>query len=418
MTTPDAPRTQEPVEVDPRTLPPPVAPPVGAQGQPPGPPAPRPYGPYPPQPPSRGPYPGAPGPQYGGPPYPGSPYGGPPYGGPGVPAPVSPRVRSKPPVLPTEPAEFQQMLRTPRHRWWKPLLTLALFAAMAFVAINLGAVVLTLVSVARGVPDPAAYLTRVLKVGQGGIGPVSFLFLNYSLIVLIPVAMLARWIVYRQRPRFLTSVTGGFRWRWMARCLVVTLPIWAIYIGVSTVVDGTPEPKPAYWGALVVVCLVTTPLQCAGEEYTFRGLVLQTVGSWFRRPMVGLIVGAVPAVGLFAAAHGSPDPYILAQLCVFAVSCVIVTWRTGGLEAAIAIHLSNNVLLLLTNIVYGGWNSAFIDGQTTGTLAGVLIDVVVDGTAVALILWQAKRVQLTRRSLPVAEPTPTAFTSAPQPLYG
>ncbi|MGI8457112.1 MAG: CPBP family glutamic-type intramembrane protease [Propionibacteriaceae bacterium] len=398
MPTSDAPRSQEPVEVDPRTLPPPtglpIARPSGWWTVEPGP---QPYSqPYP-----------QPGQGYG-------PTARPPYAGPVPPVPAWVRP-PKPPTLPVSAVEYHQLLQTPRQRWWKPLLTMVLFAALAFVAINLGSVLLALFGVARGVPNLQEFLASTLVVGRGGIGPTSFFFLNFSLLVLVPMAMLARWIVYRQRPGFLTSVAGRFRWRWMARCLAVTLPIWAVYVGLSTVAAPYPEPKPAYWGVLIAICLVTTPLQCAGEEYTFRGLVLQTVGSWFRRPLVGLVVGAIPAVGLFAAAHGSPDPYVLAQLCIFALSCVIVTWRTGGLEAAIAIHLSNNVLLMLVSIVYGGWSQAFINGETTGNLAGVLIELVVNGAAVTLILWQAKRVGLTRRFAPEARAgTGPASVSVPQ----
>ncbi len=418
MTTPDAPRSQEPVEVDPRTLPPPtgqpIAGPTGWWTPDPGPQPGQGYG-------QPGPGYGQPGPGYGQPGQAygqsGQAYGQPiqPYGGPGSPAPAPAR-RVKPPVLPTQPVEYQQLLRTPRHRWWKPLLTLVLFAALAFLAINLGAIGLALFGAARGVADLQGYLKSITDVGQGGIGPTAFFFTNYSLFVLIPVAMLARWIVYRQRPRFLTSVAGGFRWRWMVRCLAVTLPIWALYVGLSTLADPQPEPRPAYWGALVAVCLITTPLQCAGEEYTFRGLVLQTVGSWFRRPMVALVVGAVPAVGLFAAAHGSPDPYILAQLCIFALSCVIVTWRTGGLEAAIAMHLSNNVLLMLVSIGYGGWSQTFIDGDTTGDLTGVLVELAVSAFAVTVILWQAKQSGLNRRFVPATDLPAVAPAGAAGPV--
>jgi membrane protease YdiL (CAAX protease family) len=305
-------------------------------------------------------------------------------------------------------------------RWWKPVATLVLFAVFAVVAINLGSLVLLLVGAAQGVSDLEAYLTQVTDVTKGGIGPVSFAFVNFTLIVLIPLAMLARRIVYGQRPRFLSSVAGGIRWRWLLRCLACTLPLWAVYIGVSTVATGTPDARPAYWGVLVVLVLLTTPLQCAGEEYTFRGLVMQTVGSWFRRPMVALVAGAIPAVGLFAAAHGSPDPFILIQLSIFALSCVVVTWRTGGLEAGIAMHLSNNVILMLVSIVYGGWGQAFVDSDTKGSLAGVLLEILVDGIAVTLILWQAKRAKIDRRFRPapaVTDRVGAAVGPTPSP-YG
>jgi len=49
------------------------------------------------------------------------------------------------------------------------------------------------------------------------LGPGGFLYVNLSLVVLIPTAGLSIWAVHRIRPRYLASVRGRIRWRWLLR---------------------------------------------------------------------------------------------------------------------------------------------------------------------------------------------------------
>lgn len=88
-------------------------------------------------------------------------------------------------------------------------------------------------------------------------------------------------------------------------------------------------PRSEDWGWMRVMAFVLTPFQAAGEEYLFRGWVLASVGSWFRRPVVGWIVGGLVSTAIFALAHGSLDVWILLDLGAFAAAAVWLTWRTG-----------------------------------------------------------------------------------------
>ncbi|GAA1426291.1 hypothetical protein GCM10009616_00450 [Microlunatus lacustris] len=336
-------------------------------------------------------------PQAGFPP-PGHPQGGQPPGyGPVVPWGPPPR----PPALPLEPVRYSQLLRGPRHRWWKPLLT-----AMLAGAIALGLSVVTVlpplvVGLVTGVPDLPGYVFRTLS-EIDDLGPVGFIGLNLSLAILIPTVMLSIWAVHGVRPRFSTSVTGGIRWGWMQRCLLVVVPIWLLYVGITLLLDPGDGARPAYWGALLVIAVVMTPFQAAGEEYFFRGWIMQVVGSWFRRPVVGLVVTTVVSTITFSAAHGSFDIWILANIGCLAVAACLATWRTGGLEAAIAMHAVNNVLAFFAVILFGGWENAFIGADTEGTFLQFAVAAVVHGLALALIWWQAGKVGLPYLSRPSA----------------
>ncbi|GAA2092525.1 CPBP family intramembrane metalloprotease [Microlunatus panaciterrae] len=336
---------------------------------------------------------------------------GPPPGYPAMPAPGLPMPTAKPSALPDGPREYQQMLRGPRHRWWRPLLSLLLFAVIAFLLIQLVFPVVLLIGVALGEPHPLRWALDTLAV-QKNMSATGFLATNLSLIVLIPAAMLAIWIAHRIRPRFLSSVAGGLRWRWLLRCVLITVPVWLVYMTISLLVEPQSGARPAHWVLLLVMVVLMTPLQAAGEEYAFRGFVLQSIGSWFRHPIVALVVPMVLSVGAFAAAHGSPNFWVLADLGLFAVVAAIATWRTGGLEAGIAIHAVNNMSVFFTVILFGGWEDAFVGENTTSTPLALGISALVNGVALALILWQAKRAGIQRLYQPTVTSPPTGEARA------
>jgi membrane protease YdiL (CAAX protease family) len=256
------------------------------------------------------------------------------------------------------------------------------------------------------VPDLGSYLFTTLT-DVDNLGPVGFVALNLSLIILIPAVMLATWVVHGVRPRFLASVTGGIRWRWMLTCAAVVVPLWLVYVGFGLLVDPTAGPRPAHWVALLVIVVLMTPFQAAGEEYLFRGWILQNVGAWFARPVVGLVVATAVSTVLFALAHGSLDLWVLGDIGCFAVVACLATWRTGGLEAGIALHAVNNLLAFFVTIVFGGWQNAFVGADTKGTPVQFGLSLLVHGIALALIWWQAGRQglpYLSRPSVPAAPP--------------
>ena len=353
-------------------------------------------------------------------PYPPSPYATQPYpirqvappyaGGPVAPYPVAPYPGSPAPVsaLPTEPRPYHQMLRGPLFRWWKPIVTLLLTVALGIPLITLSVLPLVVMGLYTGDADVA-----VAELDINNLSPTAFVVVNLSLIVLIPLAGLTIWIVHRIRPRYLSSVAGGIRWRWLIRCSLVVLPLWLAYMALGFVVAPVESPRPDDWLALLVIVLVMTPFQAAGEEYFFRGWIMQNVGAWFARPIVGLVVSVAVSTVAFAAAHGSPDPWILGSIGCLAVAAGVAAYRTGGLEAGIAMHAVNNLLAFGAVLTFGGWEDAFVGADTSGTPAVLLLALLVHGGALALILWQAKRQGIQSHYLPRIQPVMPAVPALP-----
>lgn len=291
--------------------------------------------------------------------------------------------------VPAQPLAYHQLLRGPRARWWKPFVSFLLLIGLLGVAL---AVIFTLGDlVFAGTSDEPFGRAFSQGIDLEGFGPLAELVGDLALAVLIPVTMLATWWVHRVRPGFVSSVAGRIRWRWLLRCSLVLLPLWLVYLAVGYLADPPALGRPEGWGLLLVLALVATPFQAAGEEYLFRGWLVQNVGSFFRRPVVGWVVSTLCSAGLFAAAHGSFDPYVFGDIAALAVAACYLNWRTGGLETGIALHVVNNVTVGLTTVLIGGYAESYVDESTTGSPLQLTVSVVVLAIATATVLWQLRR---------------------------
>lgn len=295
------------------------------------------------------------------------------------------------PALPIQERDYFAFWRAPRYRWWKSLLALAMAAVLFLMLSTIGLFVGFAID---GVDAMQVALTGVVPGGPG-----VFLANNVSLGLVVPVAMLTAWACVQQRPRWLTSVTGGMRWGWFWLLLGVLAPLWAVLIGVTSVLGAPMElALRPYTVILIVGIVITTPFQAAGEEYLVRGLLGRLVGAWFPAPAVGFAASTVATALVFMALHGAGDPWLNLFYLAFGLAGSWLTWRTGGLEAAIAVHLVNNMfseaLLPFMDI------SGLFDRRDGAGDASILINVGVLIIAVVVIELLARRRGLTTRNDP------------------
>ncbi len=309
------------------------------------------------------------------------------------------------------PRPHPQLLRGAQHRWWRPLLSLAVLLGGAALATGL-LVVAFVVAVLLDDGVGAADLTDPSGVGELLTTWWVFLLQNLYLACGIPLAGLAVWVGHGWRPGWVSSVVGRVRWRWLAVAALASLVVTAVSVGLSLLAGGdlawAPEPQAAL---LIVVVLLTTPLQAAGEEYAFRGWLSQAVGSWFARPVVAALVAGAVSATLFAVAHGTQGPWLFADRFAFGVVASILVWRTGGLEAAVALHALNNMVIFVPTVLSGGLAEAF---ETTDLpWQSFVLDVLAMSVAVVVLDRLARRRGLQRTQTALLPPARGA-----RPLQG
>lgn len=317
----------------------------------------------------------------------------PPYSA--YPPPVYPMPQRQP-TLPVEPTNYFSFWRTPAFRVWKPILAIIVgligFFSLAFLLI-LPAIA---IDVAQGRLTP-----EQIESGEIPTTANLFLFNNISLALLIPLTMLLAWLIIGQRPKWLTSVAGGMRWRFFWTCFGMFAVVWLAYFGLEWWMgDFTDElaMNDDTW-LLIGGILLTTPFQAAGEEYLFRGFGNRALASFFpsRGPWRIIIPGIITSI-LFMLTHGAGDIWLNVMYVVFGLAMSYLTWRTGGLEAAIAMHVVNNLsaeaLMPFTDI-----SDMFERGAGTAD-ATILINLAVIGIAVGLVEWRVRRRPVETKTAP------------------
>lgn len=300
--------------------------------------------------------------------------------------------RAARPALPIVPTDYVRFFRTPRLRWWMPLVAMAatgvLWLVLTVAFLLVGA---SLDGLRNVYPEPGRFVMQ----------PWTFLANNVSLAACIPLAWLFAFAVFSQRLGWLASVVGRFRWGWFARVLLAALPVWIVLIGVSFLL----EPMELSWRDssvfMIIAIVCTTPLQAAGEEYLFRGIMLRGVGAWFRDERLAIAVAGVVTAVAFMLLHGAGDLWLNLYYVVFGAVAAWLAWRTGGLEASIGIHVVNNVVSMAI-LPFTDLGGAFDRGAGVGSPLQLINAAVIVGFAL-VIDRLGRRAGLVTRTAPGRE---------------
>lgn len=294
-------------------------------------------------------------------------------------------------TMPAAGTSYHRLARCdPRHRWWRPLVV-----GLVATSLYLGALVVVLVvviAVGLAVPSVELAVDRSLASDLDLRDPVALALLLGLLALMLPALLLAERLTGSRPVGLLSSVTGRLRFRWLGRTMLLAFVIWApvmaVWIGVEAATGTLPvrPVAPTTTVAFLVVTFALVPFQAAAEEYVFRGYLAQLVGSYLRHPAFAVVL----PVPLFVLGHGY-DTLGAIDVGVFAVFCGWLTWRTGGLEAAIAVHVANNVVLMSLSAV------GLADPNATDTSAlGLAGSVAMLAAFTVLVTRRADTLRITR----------------------
>jgi membrane protease YdiL (CAAX protease family) len=148
----------------------------------------------------------------------------------------------------------------------------------------------------------------------------------------------------------------------------------------------------------LLVILLLTPLQAAGEEYVFRGYLTQAFGGVFGRTAVAVLVPAL----LFALAHGSQSAPVFFDRFAFGVVAGLAVVLTGGLEAVIAMHVLNNWLAFGLALAFGEMASTL--NPVGGSWWTIPVTLTQSLVYLGLVVWAARRLGLRTTTDTAAEP--------------
>ena len=235
--------------------------------------------------------------------------------------------------------KFSDFVTFPRtfekYRWYKPLISLVLVLIVYFV---FQIILLVVFNFIYG----ETVINGILFGGYETLNTsdASVYFSYISIAVFIPAIYIASKIV-RDRPfSSYASSRGGWNWKLYFKCLLIPLAVYIIANVISIPFDNNPKTSTSQVSLItMVLSLILIPLQCIAEEYVFRGALMQALGSWFKIPILAIIIQAI----IFALLH-SYDALGVISIAISGVVFGLLAWRTNGIEAGAAIHSINNLM--------------------------------------------------------------------------
>lgn len=304
-------------------------------------------------------------------------------------------------IIPPE-VEYHRVLAGEKRRIGRGILAIVLLVGGLLLFSVVLAAAAGAVNAAMGIDGPAANNPLVHATGM------------LSLAFLIPWSMLIQRWLYGVKAASLHSVVSRFRFDIFGRALLLILPAWIVYIGVQYLAPG-PVPEGIIWTntdvvLFILATLLLTPLQAAGEEYGFRGLIFRVAGGWARGARAGLVVGILVSAVAFAFVHLSTDLWLNVHYVIFAVGTALITWRTGGIEVAVVLHAGINTLVLMMEVALRQDFQAAVDRSAgVGEIAIILAPAVVI-TLTTVVVWL-----ITWRSGPARTPALPSLDGAGHP---
>ncbi len=213
------------------------------------------------------------------------------------------------------------------YAWYKPIIVFIIATILMFI---IQGVVFLGIALVFG-------LDELRTLGSSGLNSAfSIIITDLIIFMFVPALYVASKIVKDRPFSSYSSSRGGWNFKLYFKALIIPLIIYIIFQFIDIAVNGA---KGTYQLSILflIAIFIAVPLQSIAEEFMFRGILMQTLGSWFKSPFLAIIIQAI----IFAFAHGY-NSFGFFEILVNGLMWGFFTWKTNGLEVGCAIHTANN----------------------------------------------------------------------------
>jgi len=225
----------------------------------------------------------------------------------------------------TSPRTFE------KYAWYKPIIVFILATIIMFILAGL-------MTLAASQVFGVDFIKFVLGKGIEGLNSaIPIIFTDLLIFMFVPGLYLASKIVKDRPFSSYASSRGGWNFKLYLKALIIPVILYLMYQGIEIAVTGANGGTSQVSILFLIVLFITVPLQSIAEEFMFRGVLLQTLGSWFKIPVLAIVIQAI----IFAMAHGY-NSFGFFETLVMGLICGFFAWKTNGIEVSSAIHTANN----------------------------------------------------------------------------
>lgn len=235
--------------------------------------------------------------------------------------------------------EYLQLPRTRRgdYGWGRVVAALVLLTVGCAAIVGGVGTALALASTADGSPPP---VVGILQVGVIGLW--------------VAIVWLVACTLFGMRFGDLVSWRSRVRWRLLGISTAISvLGLGAYTLALAAINGSSLVPLTGAIWLAVLVALILVPIQAAAEELLFRAFVPQIILAKTGVNAVKYGVVAVISSVVFASLHGAGSIGGLIMFALFGVVFATLVYFTAGVEAAIALHAVNNLLVIVGGMLTG-----------------------------------------------------------------
>ncbi len=272
---------------------------------------------------------------------------------------------------------------------WRYFVTIAASWGMQVVVILLFAVILIM---QKGI---YAASSEFQSIQSNSLFLVAITLIGFALSFFV-FYLCIRFIHHRSFVSIITT-KSGVRWGKILKGAVIWLFILIVLAIISFLISPASYKvtfNPATFGILLVLSLITFPIQSTFEEVFFRGYLMQGFGLLTKKPVIPILVTSI-IFGLGHVMNGTnmtTDVFILVETFIVGVMLGAVTLGEDGIETAIGIHIINNLYAVLIVSTSGGifGNLPSILTTTSNPYRDLAVTTTAAAIAIIVIFWNRK----------------------------
>ena len=237
------------------------------------------------------------------------------------------------------------------YKWYKPFLVALLTGVFFFLGSIINTIIVFAIELITGAKT--SVFAALLNKGYDGMNVYTAPGAIASLgsVVWMLIALIIAVKIVKDRPFHSYSSSSGKGWSWIIffKCFFPALLVCGVPVAADLVLIDGRVGVSQFTLAGLILCIILGPLQCVAEEYIFRGLAMQTFGSWFKVPIIAIVLQTM----IFASMH--PYNFVgVLEVWTIGIALGIAAWLAKGLEGSSALHIVNNMtIFFLTGFGFG-----------------------------------------------------------------
>jgi len=279
-----------------------------------------------------------------------------------------------------------------KNRWWRYLITIA---ATWGVQLAIGFILVL-----------ALILIIFIENGISGQYLIENIFENPFFILLLTLAgyvasfitlyLCIRFIHHRN---FLSLITVKLRINW--KRVLKGAGLWFAILGLFTIISLLIDPRsyqftfnPSTFGILIIISLITFPIQASFEEIFFRGYLMQAFGLLSKKPIIPLLTTSI-IFGILHVSNGNNmtlSGFPVIEATIIGLMLGIITLGENSIETAVGIHIMNNLYVALIVSTQGSvlGNVPSVFTAPSDPYSSVLWTIIFALIALIIIFWGKK----------------------------